>query len=430
MRSVRSALKVNVPEGESGTLIHTPERFLFRYSPEARPEMSIAFGMPVRLEEYATQSLMPIFQMNLPEGFLLEQIRNRLAKAARIDPMLLLAITGANDPIGRIDVEAPEQLVRLLGSERSDRGESLDEILAWDGSEDLFAALVDKYVLRSGISGIQPKLLVPEIEQKATATTSELIIKSEGRDYPHLAINEFLCMSIAREAGLEVPEFHLSRNYKMFIMRRFDRVDGKRLGFEDMAVLTGKGTEQKYQGSYEMLARAIRLYCPPDHVQASLEALYRSVVVSCIVGNGDAHLKNFGLLYSNPESNDSRLAPAYDIVNTTAYIPEDSLALELGGNKSLFASRLGLMNFAQVCEVKNPRGVIEQTLTAVETVMKKSQHLTEVAPEIATAITKSFHQFDLTFARSQASQSNRGYVGLVDSSDEVDQRLQPPSSPA
>lgn len=216
----------------------------------------------------------------------------------------------------------------------------------------------------------------------------------------------------------------------MFIMRRFDRVDGKRLGFEDMAVLTGKGTEQKYQGSYEMLARAIRLYCPPDHVQASLEALYRSVVVSCIVGNGDAHLKNFGLLYSNPESNDSRLAPAYDIVNTTAYIPEDSLALELGGNKSLFASRLGLMNFAQVCEVKNPRGVIEQTLTAVETVMKKSQHLTEVAPEIATAITKSFHQFDLTFARSQASQSNRGYVGLVDSSDEVDQRLQPPSSPA
>ena len=64
------------------------------------------------------------------------------------------------------------------------------------------------------------------------------------------------------------------------------------------------------------------------------------------MGNGDAHLKNFGLLYSEPTQRDARLAPAYDIVNTTAYIPEDVLALDLVGNKSLFASRQGLLEFA------------------------------------------------------------------------------------
>lgn len=414
-------LKVRVPEGASGSLIHTPERYHFRYAPEASPEQAIAFGMPVRLDEYATPNLMPIFQMNLPEGFLLEQIRNRMAKTTRIDPILLLSITGANDPIGRVDVEAPEQLIRLIGGESLGKGESLDEILAWDGSEDLFATLVEKYVLRSGISGVQPKLLVPEIEKKATATTSEMIIKSEGRDYPHLAINEFLCMSIAREAGVEVPEFYLSHNLKMFVMRRFDRVDGDRLGFEDMAVLTGKGTEQKYQGSYEMLARAIRLYCPPERAQASLESLYRSVVVSCIVGNGDAHLKNFGLLYSHPEANDARLAPAYDIVNTTAYIPEDSLALSLDGNKSLFASRLGLLSFAQVCEVKNPRVVIEKTLAAVEAVMKQNQHLADAAPAVVDAITKSAHQFDVTFGGSTVTRFNQAYERMVENVTEADQ---------
>lgn len=392
-----SHLTVSVPEGMSGVLVHAADQFRFRYGLESAPERAIAFAMPVRAEEYARPALMPIFQMNMPEGFLLEQIRNRLAKTTPVNPMLLLAITGSNDPIGRLSVELPERLAGLTGDEGLAKGERLDEILAWDGSEDLFAMLVEKYVMRSGISGVQPKLLVPVIERKATASTSELIIKSEGRDFPNLAINEFLCMSIAKAAGLEVPEFHLSTNNQMFVMRRFDRVDGRRLGFEDMAVLTGRGTEQKYDGSYAMLAKAVRLFCPPEHVNSSLEALFRSVVVSCVVGNGDAHLKNFGLLYTHPEANDARLAPAYDIVNTTAYIPEDTLALSLDGSKSLFAARLGLLSLAQECGVKQPREVIEQVLTAVESVLKQHGELAESAPEVVGAIMQTAQQFEATF---------------------------------
>lgn len=121
------------------------------------------------------------------------------------------------------------------------------------------------------------------------------------------------------------------------------------------------------------------------------------VTLSCIVGNGDAHLKNFGLLYSNPTKRDARLAPAYDIVNTTVYIPEDVLALDLTGNKSLFASRLGLLDFAQVCDVTQPEEVIREQLQALEQVLARSTELCEQAPHVVAAIRHCADPFIKTF---------------------------------
>lgn len=250
----------------------------------------------------------------------------------------------------------------------------LEEILAWDGAEDIFAGLVNRYILRAGISGVQPKALVPEHQdsapQRFTSKTSDLIIKTGRDEFPGLTISEFLCMSIAREAGIAVPEFYLSDNGKLFVMRRFDRDEQLNpIGFEDMAALMGLAAEQKYSKSYSAIAKAIRLFCPPDQVPTSLAQLFAMVSLSCIVGNGDAHLKNFGLLYSDPTQRDARLAPAYNIVSTTAYIPEDVLALDLVGNKSLFASRQGLLDFALVCDVAQPEEVIRRQLQALERVL-------------------------------------------------------------
>lgn len=121
------------------------------------------------------------------------------------------------------------------------------------------------------------------------------------------------------------------------------------------------------------------------------------MTLSCIVGNGDAYLKNFGLLYSNPTQRDARLAPAYDIVNTTAYIPEDVLALELVGNKSLFAARQGLLEFAQVCEVARPEDVIREQLQALERVLARSSELGEQAPHVIAAIRQCAGPFMQSF---------------------------------
>lgn len=389
-----NTVTVGTPQGHSGALTDLGAgQCSFRYASNAPERAAICLSMPVRYADYPHAGLHPIFQMNMPEGFVLEALRNRLAKASQLNPMLLLAMTGRNEPIGRLRIDmagmppAPDM-----------PGERLADLIAWDGTEDLFDELLNKYLLRSGISGVQPKILVPESPvDRQTSITRELIVKSGGHQWPHLAINEFLCMSIARASGIETPEFHLSDNHRLFIMRRFDRTGESHLGFEDMAVLMGMGAHQKYQGSYEHIARAIRLFCAPDQIQRALQQLFLSVAVSCLVGNGDAHLKNFGLLYSDPMAHDARLAPAYDIVNTTAYLPNDSLALQLAGQKSFFSARMGLRDFASKLDIDQPAEQIRRVLGAIESVLCTHQNLAEAAPEIIRAIRASARVLESAF---------------------------------
>lgn len=395
-----TTLKVDTPEGASGRVFTSAEDFVFRYQEDALSAAAISLTMPVRADEFRRRDLHPVFQMNLPEGYVLEQLRNRLAKTVNVDPMLLLALSGSSCPIGRVRVRS--ETVDTLLAKQQFAGEKLEDILTWDGTEDIFADLLDRYILRAGISGVQPKVLVPEQQDaglpRVTSKTSDLIIKSGRDEFPGLAINEFLCMSIAKEAGLPVPQFYLSDNTKLFVMRRFDRDEQLNpIGFEDMAVLMGLSADKKYSKSYAAIAKAVRLFCPVQHLRSSLDQLFDSVALSCIVGNGDAHLKNFGLLYSQPTQRDARLAPAYDIVNTTAYIPEDVLALDLSGNKSMFASRQGLLEFAQTCEVEQPGERIQKILAAVEAVITRYPQHRELAPHVVSAIEQAAEPFALTF---------------------------------
>lgn len=405
-----SHARVSTPQGDSGVLSFEDGRYLFNYTPDAPQAADISLLMPHRAEQYASPTLHPIFQMNLPEGYVLEQLRNRLAKATPLDPMLLLALTGREAAIGRVRVEAPELEASLGDGRRTGQGESLKSILAWDGAEDLFNALARRYLLRTGVSGVQPKLLVPETPEsagagKASLTTSDLIVKSGGADFPGLALNEYVCMSAVRAAGLPVPEFHLSDNHQLFVMRRFDRQpDANSLGFEDMAALMGKGTSEKYDSSYERVARCVELFCAEDQHVAGLAQLFDQVALSCILGNGDAHLKNFGVLYSDPSQDDVRLAPAYDIVNTTAYIRDDQLALTLGGSKSLSASRLHLLEFAGRCRVAEPAVRITQLLEAVESELVRHRELLATVPEVRTALKEAFDGFANRFERKHAAE--------------------------
>ncbi len=126
-----TALQVMTPQGESGKVFVRSGDYLFRYHDDARAQAAISLLMPVRLDDYHHRELHPIFQMNLPEGYVLEQLRNRLAKVTPVDPMLLLALSGSSSPIGRVAVSSLE--VDALLQRQQFPGERLDEILAWDG---------------------------------------------------------------------------------------------------------------------------------------------------------------------------------------------------------------------------------------------------------------------------------------------------------
>ena len=392
-------LRVSTPQGEAGELAQEQGQFLFGYGGPAHAASAISLTMPVRKAHYVHAALHPIFQMNLPEGFLLEELQNRLAKIVNLDPMLLLALSGGQAPIGRVSVQSG--FVNPFADAQG-RGERLSEILAWDGTESLFAELVDKYIYRTGISGVQPKVLVPQVMEpsptKATVRTADLIVKSGRQEYPGLAANEFLCMSIAKESGLEVPEFYLSRNQELFVMQRFDRaLDGTPIGFEDMAALAGFSSREKYKTSYTHVAKLVEAFASGAQVTPSLQALFDMVALSCMVGNGDAHLKNFGLLYTDPTTSDCRLAPVFDVVNTTAYIPEDVLALDLCGQKSFFSARQGLLDFAKVCQVADPHDRFQRLILTAEFVIQREAEVAQSIPHVVTAITHSINMLKEVF---------------------------------
>jgi serine/threonine-protein kinase HipA len=67
----------------------------------------------------------------------------------------------------------------------------------------------------------------------------------------------------------------------------------------------------------------------PSALEDSLR-LFTLIVLNCAIRNGDAHLKNFGIVYDNVQG-EAHLAPVYDLVTTTVYIPQDRMALTLNG---------------------------------------------------------------------------------------------------
>lgn len=281
------------------------------------------------------------------------------------DDMNMLAIT-SSAAAGRVWASMSTQKSKSAASL------SLREILSYKGTEKLFDDLLDRYSCPS-ISGVQPKVVVTEdvnatfdktYLEKSAIKSPDLIIKSAGSQYPGLAENEFICMSIAKHVGLKTPEFFLSQDRNLFVIRRFDVSESGYLGFEDLAALTGRHPDQKYHGSYADIAKAISLNVATANRASSLDGFFRLLVVCCLLRNGDAHLKNFGVLYGDPStaSEDARLAPVYDVICSTIYIKNDVLALGLSGSKS-WPTRAVLEKFgSHHCAISSPRQVIEETV--------------------------------------------------------------------
>ncbi|MES2149322.1 MAG: HipA domain-containing protein [Pseudomonadota bacterium] len=120
-------------------------------------------------------------------------------------------------------------------------------------------------------------------------------------------------------------------------------------------------------GDYEMIARVVEQFTSPAHASDSMAELFKSIVLSVVVRNGDAHLKNFGLLYTTPHQSDVRLSPLFDVVNTTCYIPKDVLAINLAKTKS-WPCRKELVEFGKrICHVDRADDVIDSIADAAET---------------------------------------------------------------
>ena len=369
--------------GEVAGLLEKNTQFEFTYHSDA--QFPVAVSMPLEKRFYQNGALFPIFEMNIPEGFIRHRITEKLRKHIQVDDMLFLALQG-NAGIGCITYETQ-------GVEQEEvSAENLAEILAWQGSTDLFEELVNKYLLQSSISGIQPKVMVPEATEaaeKGALILPSLIVKSGDVAFPQLAINEFICMKLAKACQIETPEFWLSENQQLFVMRRFDlKDDGACIAMEDMAVLQGKSTNDKYRSSYESVSKILSLFS--SEIKADNEVLFKMLVHSCMVGNGDAHLKNYAMLYDDPD--DMRLSPLYDVVNTQIYMPTDTLALNLGKSKA-FPNRKRIIDFGKSIGVKKCEDIVDEMASQIRDGLEELVDYTEAMElDIKSTILENIHR--------------------------------------
>ena len=155
------------------------------------------------------------------------------------------------------------------------------------------------------------------------------------RERKQIPANEHLTMQIASQVyGIKTAANGLCFTPKgkiVYITKRFDVLpDGSKLLMEDFAAVIGRneqedGTEFKYRGCYEDIALAIKKNVSAWMVD--MERFFELVVFNYIYGNGDDHLKNFSLIL---QEQDYRLAPAYDLMNTSLHVLGDDLGLNGG----------------------------------------------------------------------------------------------------
>jgi serine/threonine-protein kinase HipA len=373
-------IKVWSDGAEAGLLDRYRERgSTFVYLPGAIPRRAVSVTMPVRLPSWDVPfGLPPIFEMNLPEGALRERLRLAFAKATgTFDEFDLLSIVGRSQ-VGRIRYTGEKEQLR-----EDVPFQSVDEILARRRDGDLFRYLIDKFASFSGISGVQPKILVRDEQASAALKgasprlsesyrgATHIVKLWEPNEYPQLAANEHFCLTVAQKCGLEVPSYRLAEDGMALVIDRFElRPDGTYRGFEDFCVLNARRTDEKYRGSYETsIMKRFQEFANSPHVNEDLEKLFTLLALNCAVRNGDAHLKNFGIVYDDVLG-EARLAPIYDLVTTAVYMPKDSMALTLNGT-TRWPSAKELRRFGETRMAGTPAKV-RQILERIEESMSQS----------------------------------------------------------
>ncbi len=186
------------------------------------------------------------------------------------------------------------------------------------------------------ISGVQPKLSMKlnrrKKELSVVAEGGEYILKPQIQTFPNIPQNENLCMSIASILGINVPPHTLIKlkdNNLAYIVKRFDRLPSQKIHQEDFLQILEK--KDKYIGSLEEIGNSLKKISAVPGLDVQL--FYERVLFFFIIGNGDAHLRNFSILYDNKGS--IRLAPAYDIVSSKLVLPnEEDLALSINDKKN------------------------------------------------------------------------------------------------
>jgi len=329
--------------------------------PDATP---LSHSLPLRRERFKRNECRGYFAGILPEESKREIIARNLGISERNDYAMLERIGG--ECAGAVTfIPAGESLPALDDRYRALSAHELAGILKELPRRPLLAGETG---IRLSLAGAQDKIAV-RVEGDAISlplggAPSTHILKPAVERFAGVVFNEAFCMRLAAASGLPAAEAEIRRveDVEYLLVERYDRMHRQSLGGvaplerlhqEDFCQALGIVSENKYQkeGGPSLKQCFALLREVSNAPVIDLARLLDAVVFNLLVGNNDAHGKNFSLLYRGvgTANREIRLAPLYDVVSTY-YYPEltRDMAMKIGGEYS--SDKVSKANFEQLAE--------------------------------------------------------------------------------
>lgn len=313
-----------------GTLSLVDGRLHFRYLSDwlSRPgAVSLSRSLPLQDAPFDDHHSRPFFAGLLPEGQLRRLIAQRFQVSTQNDFALLDHMGG--ECAGAVTLLAPGQ--PMPGAEQADDVQWLteDEIVALLDELPQRPMLAGQDGLRLSLAGAQDKLPVVfdgvRMGLPKNGTPSSHILKPAIRTLEDTVSNEGFCLALADAMRLQPAKSQVLsvRGRQFLLVERYDRVSHaqgqrQRIHQEDFCQALGVVPEMKYQNEggpdlaqcFDLVRRVTRPSAP------QVLRLLDYVVFNALIGNHDAHAKNFSLLYADKSV---VLAPFYDVLSTAVY---------------------------------------------------------------------------------------------------------------
>ena len=371
--------------------------------PDATP---LSQSLPLRLERFPRKECRGYFAGVLPEESKREIIARNLGISERNDYAMLERIGG--ECAGAVTfVPAGEPMPTRDDHYRALSSTELAGILRELPRRPLLAGETG---IRLSLAGAQDKIAV-RVEGESVSlplggAPSTHILKPAVERFAGVVFNEAYCMRLAAAADLSVAKTEVGRveDVEYLLVERYDRTHRRttegatleRLHQEDFCQALGIVSENKYQkeGGPSLKQCFALLREVSSAPVLDLARLLDAVIFNFLVGNNDAHGKNFSLLYRGAGTTlvETRLAPLYDLVSTR-YYPEltRELAMKIGGEYS--SDKVSKTNFEQLAEDAGlAKPLVRRRIPELAETVLLNLDKTEIDHPVAEALTEQIRE--------------------------------------
>ncbi len=396
-------LSVRLYGKEVGILEEVSGKMRFKYNESA--QVPISLSLPIVDTAYSEKKCKGYFGGLLPESYETRKIIAMQHKISASNDFAMLAAIG-RDCAGAVSFHSPDE------PEQDESELIIDgDVLSNNELEDHIINLPKKPLSlgrKLSLAGAQEKTAVTlingQIALAKSGSPTTHILKPAIKRFKQSVMNEYICMKAAKEIGIPVPAIETRKvnDTEFFLIERYDRhIEGnriRRLQQEDFAQALGVWAADKYEVTFKDCAEVLTQLSKP----AINKALFVELAVfNYLIGNCDAHGKNFSILFR--ENGDIEMSPAYDLLCTCVYEELDTnMSMKIGKSKEIKSvTHKGWTLFAKQLDI-NP-AFIEQTIkaqvkklpAALESLVSETE--AEIAQDILEFVSRNCDRTAATF---------------------------------